>query len=303
MDSGPSSDPQLLARLHDLELRSRAVADSLMPGRHRHPRAGWSVEFSQHREYSPGDDLRYVDWKATARSDRLLLRQYQDETAMVAWVVVDATPSMSFRGARSNQSKLEIASTIAAAIAWIVIRQRDAVGLCLVTSSGVETLAASDAPAHWHAITRALASVENRAAQASNHEEGWHRGLQQVASQVRAGSVIFALSDWVDDPSYLRGWLALLRDQRRADVRVVQCLDPDELSLDEVDATHFAWLEGTDREVPIEPRQLATAYRDEVERSLRELSDLFHGFQIPFVSVLSGDDLVPSVRSIILRSE
>lgn len=299
MVSGPSSEAQLLARLHDLELRSRAVADSLMPGRHRHPRPGWSIEFSQHREYSPGDDLRHVDWKATARSDRLLLRRYQDETALVAWLVVDATPSMAYHGARSDRSKLEYVSLLASALAWVVIRQRDAIGLCVVTEQGNETLPPSDEPSHWHAITRRLAELNAGAGKACSNKDAWSRGLTQFASQVSSGSVAMVLSDWVDDTQALRSWLQLLRDARRVDLRVLQCLDPDEMDLGNLDATHFEMLEGAYR-VAADTERLQEAYRSEVVRAIAELQALFRSFSVPFVSCLTSTDAVSAIRQLVL---
>lgn len=299
MASVPSSEARLLARLHDLELRSRAIADSLMPGRHRHPRPGWSIEFSQHREYSPGDDLRHVDWKATARSDRLLLRRYQDETALVAWLVVDATPSMAYRGSRATQSKYQFVSLLASALAWIVIRQRDAVGLQIVTDEGSETIPPSDEPSHWHAITRKLAECEAKVTKPSANKEAWNRGLQRFAAQVSSGSVAIVLSDWVDSVATLRQWLQLLRDSRRVDLRVFQGLDPDELDLGEIDATHFEMLEGSYR-VAAEPAQLIEAYRQEARRAIDELDALFRSFGISFVSSTSVNDPVESVRRLVL---
>lgn len=316
MTSVPSFDPRTLAKLQHLELRSRAISDTLLPGRHRHPRAGLSVEFSQHREYSPGDDLRHVDWKATARADRVLIRRFQDETSLVAWLLVDGTASMQVGDHDSATSKFDVAAVVSAALAWVVVRGRDAVGLRLVTSQGDVTIEPSDEPAQWHRLAAALAehsvkqqelaralSSQNERLASSNDiattdAEAWNAGLKRFASQVSAGSVVIAISDWLDDPAPLSSWLQLLKERRRVDLRVLQLLARDELDLPDWGETRFIGAEG-EGEVAVETHALRDAYRIEVQRELQRLQQLFRSHAVPYRQATTDVDPAEMIRELL----
>src|SRR5690242_18215815 len=123
------ADPQTLARISRLELRARLVVEGVISGMHKSPHRGSSVEFAQHRDYVPGDELRHIDWKVYARSDRYHIKQYEEETNLKATLVVDASASMDYKGVHSALSKREYAAITAAALASLLLKQRDAVGL------------------------------------------------------------------------------------------------------------------------------------------------------------------------------
>src|SRR5471032_1815247 len=122
-------DPASLAALGRIEIIARWVVDGFMSGLHRSPRKGFSVEFAEHRPYQPGDDLRYIDWRVLARSDRWLVKQYEEETNLRATIVLDVSKSMDWRGDPARLTKRRYAECIAAAVALLLLRQRDAVGL------------------------------------------------------------------------------------------------------------------------------------------------------------------------------
>src|SRR3954468_21383463 len=128
MESRTSIDPQTLAKIHGLRLRARHIVEGYVAGLHRSPYHGFSIEFAEHREYAPGDDLRYVDWKVFGKSDKVYLKQYEDETNLLCYLVLDISESMTYAGSRSALSKLGYAQCVAAALAWLVLRQQDAVG-------------------------------------------------------------------------------------------------------------------------------------------------------------------------------
>src|SRR5262245_2925320 len=127
--SPTSIEPQTLAKIQGLRLRARHIVEGYVAGLHRSPYHGFSIEFAEHREYAPGDDLRYVDWKVFGKSDKVYLKQYEDETNLLCYLVVDVSESMTYRGPGTALSKLEYASSVASALAWLVLRQQDAVGL------------------------------------------------------------------------------------------------------------------------------------------------------------------------------
>ena len=130
MESSPKSfDPQILARIEGLHLRARHIVEGFVAGLHRSPYQGFSIEFAEHREYAPGDDLRYLDWKAFGRTDKLYLKQFEDETNLQCMLIVDVSESMRYKSEDEPLSKYEYAQCIAASLAWLVLRQQDAVGL------------------------------------------------------------------------------------------------------------------------------------------------------------------------------
>src|SRR3954453_18040377 len=127
-------EPETLARLPGLEVRARRIVEGYVAGLHRSPYRGFSTEFAEHREYAPGDDLRYVDWKVYGRSDKVYLKQFADETNLICYLALDISESMTYRGPSSVLSKLEYAQCIAAALAWLVLKQQDAVALATFDS-------------------------------------------------------------------------------------------------------------------------------------------------------------------------
>src|SRR4029077_15579898 len=122
-------DPASLASMGRIEIVARWVVDGFLTGLHRSPRKGFSVEFAEHRPYQPGDDLRYLDWKIAARADRWVVKQFEEETNLRAALVLDVSPSMVWRGAPARLTKLAYAERLTAALALLLLRQRDAVGL------------------------------------------------------------------------------------------------------------------------------------------------------------------------------
>ena len=121
-------DPEVLAKLGNLRLRVRAIAEGILTGLHRSPHHGQSVEFAEHKEYTPGDEIRHIDWKAYGKFDKYYVKRFEQETNLRAYLVVDASGSMAYRGRPEGLSKLEVASALAASLAYLLFRQQDAAG-------------------------------------------------------------------------------------------------------------------------------------------------------------------------------
>src|SRR3712207_2078781 len=130
-DSSNYLDPHVLAKIKGLDLKARLIVEGYVSGLHRSPYQGFSVEFAEHREYVPGDDLRYVDWKVYAKSDRYYLKRYEEETNFTCHLLLDASESMLYRSDGAALSKLEYAKHVAAALAYVVVQQQDAAGLAV----------------------------------------------------------------------------------------------------------------------------------------------------------------------------
>ena len=139
-------DPRTLAKLHSLPLRARQIVEGYVAGRHHSTAKGFSIEFAEHREYSPGDDLRYVDWKVFGRTDKFYLKRFEDETNLACYLLLDVSRSLCFSSDPQGLSKLEYAKCVAAALAWLVLQQQDAIGLVTFDRELRHLLPASSAP-------------------------------------------------------------------------------------------------------------------------------------------------------------
>src|ERR687885_200670 len=149
-------DPASLAALGHIEIVARWIVDGFMTGLHRSPRKGFSVEFAEHRPYLPGDDLRYIDWKIAARADRWVVKQFEEETNLRANLVVDVSRSMAWTGSPTRLTKLAYAERLAAALALLFLRQRDAVGLIRFDDAVRTLLPPRSRRAQWKRIVGAL---------------------------------------------------------------------------------------------------------------------------------------------------
>ena len=157
MDNNPQSlDPRTLAKIKGLHLRARHIVEGYVAGLHRSPFHGFSIEFAEHREYAPGDDLRYVDWKVFGRTDKFYVKQYDDETNLICQLVLDVSESMSYRGPHAALSKFEYAQSLAAALAWLVLQQQDAVGLVTFDQQIRARVRPSSNPSHLQQVFQVL---------------------------------------------------------------------------------------------------------------------------------------------------
>lgn len=253
-------DPQLLGRLRGLRLRPRHIVEGSVAGLHRSPFRGFSIEFAEHREYVPGDDLRYLDWKVFGRTDKLYLKQFEDETNLLCHLVLDVSESMAYRGPDARLSKLDYARQLAAALAWLVLEQQDAVGLATFDSQIRASIRPSSSRAQLKDILSVLEATEGRAKTATGPI--FHELAQRLAKR----GVVVVISDLFDNVETLLAGLRHFR-YRRHDVIVLHVMDPAELDFPFDRPTLFRGLEQLP-EVLTDPRALRRAYLDEVERFL-----------------------------------
>ena len=271
-------DPETLAKIRPLGLRARTLVEGVMSGLHRSPLRGHSIEFAQHREYVPGDDLRQVDWKVYARSDRYHLKQYEDETNLIVYLMLDTSESMQYRGARSALTKLEYAQLIVFSIAYLVITQQDSAGLATFSSQLDGWLPPRGVAAYLDDIIRLMEAAP------TGERTDLPRVVELAAQRCNKPGVIVLVSDLLDDPLRLLTALKRLRHQRH-DVIVVHVLDESELTFPFDRATRFEGLEGLP-EVITDPLLIAGAYRramncfcSEVEVGCQHLGVDYHRMQ------------------------
>jgi uncharacterized protein (DUF58 family) len=231
-------DPAVIARLGSMELKARTVVEGFVSGLHRSPYKGFSVEFAEYRQYMPGDDLSTLDWKVFARSDRHYVKKFEEETNLECHVLLDVSASMGYRGGAA-MSKVEYGSVLAASLAYLMHRQRDATGLIEFDDRIRGRLPASARPGHLHAILLALEKI----APGAKSDVG--RPLHQLAEALGKRSLVVLISDLLDEPDRVVRGLKHLRF-RGTDVIVFQVLDPHELNFPFRGAARFTDVESAD---------------------------------------------------------
>lgn len=288
-----SIDPQTLAKIAKLQLRARHAVEGYMAGQHRSPSRGFSIEFAEHREYVPGDDLRYVDWKALARSDRFYLKQFEDETNLRCWLAVDASQSMAYQGSAAPWSKLAYAQTLAAALAWLILHQQDAAGLALFDQRLRAVLPPASRPAHLEAILSVLeaAQAEGRSALGS--------ALDALAQRLKRRGLVIVISDCLDALEDLLIGLKHLR-YRQQEVLLVHVVDPAELELPFTGWTRFVGLEGLPT-VDADPAAIRQAYQEEVSQFCQTLSRGCLEQQVDYARVRTDQPLDEALRWVLAR--
>jgi uncharacterized protein (DUF58 family) len=263
---GSYIDPVALMQIRSLELRAKGVVEGFLTGLHRSPYHGFSVEFTEYRQYVSGDDPRYLDWKLYARSDRYYVKRFEDETNLRCWLLVDTSRSMSFGSL--SYTKVDYARTLAATLAYFLTLQRDAVGLARFDRDIDEFLPARYRPGQMRRLMLAL----ERPAEGSSTDLS--RPLDQLAERLGKRGMIVLISDLLAPVDDLETRLGYFR-ARGHEVVVFQILDPAERTLSFEEPALFHDLE-SDREVYVDPRQARGEYTRKLERHLsrvREMSD------------------------------
>jgi uncharacterized protein (DUF58 family) len=238
-------------RIKSMQLRARVVVEGFMSGLHRSPYHGFSVEFTEYRQYSPGDDLRYLDWKLYARSDRYYLKRFEDETNLRSWLLVDLSKSMGYSSL--TYDKASYARTAAATIAYFLALQRDAVGLITFDAGIKEFLPARFRPGHLH---RLMMSLEHAPAGTATDLAA---PLEQVAKTARKRGLVVLLSDLLAPLEALETRLGYLR-ARGHEVVVMRVLDPAEVDFPFQEAAMFHDVE-SGRELYVDPSIARERYR------------------------------------------
>lgn len=253
--------PAEVARLGGLEVVTSGIVEGFLAGLHRSPRRGFSVEFAEHRQYQPGDEPRYVDWKLLGRTDKLYVKQFEEETNLRAMLVLDASASMAWSGAADRITKLDYATRLAAALSLVLIRQRDATGLVIFDEEVRALLPARSRVAHWHQLARTLADTLPGRGTAAEP------ALQQVVGALRRRGMVVFISDLLLDRELAMKALRFLR-HRGHEVLVLHVADPAELALTRGDETRFRDPE-SGKLVTLSPSEWGDAYERTVQGVVR----------------------------------
>ncbi len=289
--TGSAIDPQALMRIKSLQLRARAAVEGFVKGLHRSPYHGFSVEFSEYRQYTPGDDPRYLDWKLFARSDRYHIKRFEDETNLRCTLVVDTSRSMAYGSGAYTKS--DYARTLAATVATFLTRQRDAVGLITFEDTLTQYLPPRHRPGH---LARMIALLE-REPQAKSTDLA--KSLDQVAATVRKRGLVIIISDLLAPTELLRTRLGYLRATGH-DVVVLRVLDPAEIHFPFDTPSRFRDAE-SGRDVYVDPAAARTGYLTRFGAHAAEVRQSCDDLGVEFVAV-STDQALGSVLFDLLKN-
>lgn len=314
-DTQPGTDatlylhPQTLARLGTMDLRARMIVEGVTSGAHRSPYQGFSVDFAQHRPYVAGDDLRHLDWKVYARTDKLHLKQYQQETNLDLVVLLDCSGSMAF-GSRSFReasgagmdtspdgrpewSKYDHATALAAALSYITLRQGDRVGLACYADEITAMIGRSSQQSQWRQIVSTLS------AQPVEAPTQLGRAMDQILAKLGNRCLIALITDAFGEIDELKSALARAR-HRAHDLILFQVLDRRELDLGYNSPRPFEGLEGEGK-LRVDPRSLRKAYKQVVDEHLTKVERTTRGLGFEHVRIDTHDWLGPPLAAFLAR--
>jgi uncharacterized protein (DUF58 family) len=275
-------DPLVLARLSNLYLKARWVVEGIMSGIHRSRSKGFSVEFESHREYSPGDELRRIDWKALGKFDRYFIKETEDETNLRATLVLDASASMDYGS--NGITKFEYASILTASLAYLILKQQDAAGV-VTFSNRVESFIPPKAKRGY--IFEILRELEARQ---PSGETNTGKILQEIAGKMKRRGLVILVSDLLDEPDEVLKGLRLFRFNGH-DVIVFHVMDSAEIELPFDGNILFEDMEQADLKVTADPQTIRRVYRGVVDEFIDHLRKECHASSIDYQLVSTSTPL------------
>lgn len=274
-------DPDVLARIDRLELEAKEVVEGYLAGRHRSPRHGFAVEFAQHREYAPGDDIKHIDWKVYGRTERFHLKQYEQETNLIAWVVVDASESMRF--ASATRTKYDIACLAGAAMAYLVLQQSDSVGVATI-ADGIRSFLRPSG--QMNQLREAVRILDGGPYEGPGN---LGRSLHQLAKRSGRRGLVFVFSDLLDDVPDILSGLQHFRYHKH-EVVLFHIMDSAELDFPFRHMTLFRGLEGLP-EVLTDPLTIRDSYLQSLNEHIQAIEDGCRRLEIDLVRIRTDTDL------------
>jgi uncharacterized protein (DUF58 family) len=281
-------DPKVLAGIANLGLRARWVVEGLMSGVHKSRAKGFSVEFEEHREYSPGDEIRRIDWKAYGKFDRYFIKEYEDETNLRAYLLLDASASMNY--ASDGITKFDYACTLTASLAYLILKQQDAAGL-VTFSNQIESFVPPRAKRDY--MTQILHALEKRGP-AGDTNVG--KILDDIAGQIKRRGLVVLISDLLDEPELVLKGLRQFRFKGN-DVIVFHVMDPAEIDLPFDGNILFEDLEAAKLEIIADPRSIRATYQEVVQEFIRDMRKQCHDDAIDYQLISTATPLDRALAS------
>jgi len=281
-------DPRVLAGISNLYLRARWVVEGMLSGVHRSRSKGFSVEFEEHREYSPGDEIRRIDWKALGKFDRYFIKEYEDETNLRAYLILDASASMDY--ASDGITKFDYGCTLTASLAYLILKQQDAAGV-VTFSNRIEAFVPPRAKRDY--LIQILHALENRGPAG---ETNVGKILEEIGGQIKRRGLVILVSDLLDEPEQILDGLRLFRFKGN-DVIVFHLLDQAELDLPFDGNILFEDLEAVNLKVVADPRSIRNTYREVVQEFISDMRKQCHDNSIDYQLISTSTPLDKALAS------
>ncbi|MFQ5824346.1 MAG: DUF58 domain-containing protein [bacterium] len=266
-------NPELVSKLASMDLRARLVVEGFITGLHKSPYHGFSVEFAEHRQYMPGDEIKHVDWKVYGKTDRFYVKQFEEETNLKSYILMDASASMDYSSNGIN--KLHYATYLAGALTYLMIHQRDAVGLLIFDENIRRYLPPRSVTTYLYQILKELDHTN------SSSKTNIATALHQMAERIKRRGLIILFSDLFDEPQKVISGLKHFRHKKH-EVIVFHILDPLELSFDFDQDAVFKDME-TGEEINTQPWHIRHEYQTQVEKFINEYKKVCRENQIDYV--------------------
>lgn len=287
-------DPELLASLSSMEIRARTVVEGMIEGQHKSPFKGFNVEFSEYRQYVAGDPLKDIDWKVYARTDKFYIKEHEEETNLSGYLVMDTSGSMSYKGAGA-MSKIDYASTLAASLAYLMLKQQDSVGLVTFADGLRKMIRPRTGMAHLKAVCSELEVT--RASETTNIGES----LDMVGQSMKKRGIFILFSDLMDNAEVIIKKLRQLKT-RRHEIVLYHVLDRDEINFPFDDTTIFRDLEDRS-EITTDAFTLREEYLKRVRTLLNTFKSALRKSGIDYLIADTSTPLEANLRSFFTRRQ
>ena len=280
-----------IGRFTNLQVLAKQVVEGFCSGLHRSPHKGFSVEFKEHRSYSPGDDIRTIDWKLFGKTDRLYIREYEEETNLRCTILLDSSGSMAYSGSRTNGvTKHDYAVSTAACLAYLMLQQQDSVGLVTFDKQVRRYIPPRARPKHLQAIINELKK------QKPEFETELGDVFHEMVAKIHRRGLLIIISDLFGDVDQLMKSLAHFRHANH-DIIMFQIWDPDELDFPFRQWTQFASLEAADNRHLVDPAQVRRAYLEKLEQFREHLTSGCNRHRISLVPMTTDQPYADSLAA------
>jgi uncharacterized protein (DUF58 family) len=285
-------DPGALERVAGLQLIARTVVESFIAGQHRSVYKGFSVEFAQHRQYARGDEIRHIDWKVYGKSDRLFIKQYEEETNLRATICLDASGSMKYAG--GGEQKFAYARKVAAALAYLMVCQSDSAGLVTFDTDVRTQVPPKSTIAHYSNLLKIMAAVE------PGNETNLAKILHNLSSQLKRRGLVIVISDLFAPIDDLKNALAHFHHHRH-EVILLQVVDPHEVTFPFDSVAEFRSLERSGHRVKLDASRVRKHYLERFENFTRKLQETCHQFHYDHVLLPTDKPFEQALTQYLMR--
>lgn len=284
--------PSVVAQLKNIELKARLVVEGFITGLHRSPYHGFSVEFAEHRQYNPGDEIKHIDWKVYARTDKYFVKEFEEETNLRCVIAIDKSGSMRY-ASKNNISKFEYSAYLAASLAYLLMKQRDAVGLALYD----ETLQTYLPPRSKTSYIAEILKVIDQTF--PSEKTGTAKALNQLAEKIHRRGLVIIFSDFFDEPESVLNALKHFRHKKH-EVIAFQILDPQEIEFKFSGSVLFKDME-TAEGLQTQPVQLRQFYREKVQEFIQQIKRECYERNIDFNLVRTDEPFDKALRQYLTK--